>query len=320
MPAGTALARHVRVLAVTRNQAWCLPGHLQAICAHAPCGDVRLDFHYIHYGCSDPTPVVLRRFAQRTGARVTDGGGSADDLATPLAEMRLRSRLTNEAIDTALDDGCDDVLFIHAAVRLPAGGLDALLAADRPIVGGLVCTDRSYDLPLAYREHNVYRVRYLPDGTPHFDAVLGGVAGVQPCAAVTHVCLIDRASLRTGVAPAPHPQGEEFGLAAAALTRGVPVFAHGGVRCDFAPGSEDLYLEPATLARALCPTGTVRLQRAGERQVVTLSAMAVARALQAALPAQLAQAAPGLAGWHLTGFRLDWQQRLAQIEFRAPAG
>jgi hypothetical protein len=312
------VAKRIRTIAIARDQAWSLPGHLQALVASASASAAQVDFHYIHYACSDPTPAILRRFAELTGARVTDGRVAAAEVAEPAAEMALRCRLLAEAIDAALADGCDGVLFLHPGVRLAPGTIDRLLASGRPLVGGVVCTDRAYDLPLAYREHNVYTVVEVPSGPGRFEAVLGGAEGLRPYAAVTQICLADREALRAGVAPMPHPQGEWLGMAWSAAIRGMPMWADGGARCAFAPGPEDLYFEPTRLSQALCSTGTLRLHRSGDRQVVILSATAIARSLQAALPALLVQAAPSLAGWPPASFHLDWRQQFARIEFSPP--
>ncbi len=303
------MARRVRIVTVAHNDAWCLPGHLSSVTAQRAAGDVELDYHYIHYGCTDPTPILLQRFAEHTGARITDAGPAPREAA---AEMGLRCRMLGEAADAAVGDGCDAVLFIHPRIRIPERGVQLLIDAGRPVIGGVATTDRCYDLPLASRTQNVWLAG--PDGRAQ--PTVGGIAGIQRCAAITHVYLVTRSALQSGVAPVPDPLGEDVGFARTALVRNVPLAAHGGVRCVFTPGPEDIYLESASLAKIFCQSGTVRIQAIGDRQVVTFGAMAVAKALQSALAASIADRSPSLSGWSPATFTLKWNEQFAQIEFR----
>lgn len=305
------MARHIRVVAIARDQAWALPSHLQALADQHLADDVVVDFHLIHYGCADPTPAILHRFAARAPVRIIDGGAAADG---PLAEMAQRCHLLNAAMEEAVGDGCDHVLYIHPAVRLPADGLRALLETGRPIVGGLACTDRFYDLPEAFREHNVFML----GASGHFEPVIGGVDGLQACDAVTHVYLLDRDALRAGVGHAPHPSGEDFGLARSAAAREIPRFALGSVRCAYAPGPEAHYFTADLLAQVLCPRGTIRLQARGNEYVVTLSARAVANTLASTLADNLPKSIPGAGNAVPATFHLNWNDRIAQVVLRAP--
>jgi hypothetical protein len=272
-PAGT----RVLLAAPVRDRGWILPAYLERVAELDIPEGVQLDAYFLVNGDEgDGGPDMLRRFAglMQGRMRVEVERYPADPPVPPSREthnrlslFRYLAGLRNATVERALAGGYDYLFSVDTDVLMPAWTLRRLLAAGRDVVAAALVNDEFWNLPAAYRAHNMLRRADFPGpaGRRAYQHVTNmpetGLMEVD----VTGACfLIARRVLEAGCRFADHPAGEDVPFCEAVQAAGFRLFGDAGLRVEHMM-AQHTFVAPAIRAQMAPSTPYIVQMLAGDR-------------------------------------------------------
>jgi hypothetical protein len=220
---------HVMIASPVRNRAWVLPEFLAAL-DRLEFPQDRLSFYFLANDCADASPQILRSWAAERPRAVVEevntGVPGWNRYRWPHYDYGNLAFLRNRILKRFLESACTHLFSVDSDVIVPPHALARLLAADRPVVAGVISNFPG----LPVEDSPAHNFLFLVDGHyRHQRHVPEGLFEVDLTGAVV---LIRRDVVEAGVRYEGHPSGEDAGFCEQAKARGFRLWCHGGVRCQ----------------------------------------------------------------------------------------
>ncbi len=237
----------VLVASPVRNRAWVLPDFLGAL-ERLEYPAERLSYHFLVNDCVDESPALLHAWAsahpQVTVEELNTGVPGWNRQRWPHYNYDNLALLRNRLLDRFLASDASYLFSVDSDIIVPPSALDALVAADKPVISGVIANLPGLAVEVSPIHNFLFREA---KGYRHVSTVPAGVFEVDLTGAVY---LIRRDVIAAGVRYEGRRTGEDVGFCEQAKSKGFQLWCHGDVRCDHR------MLEPPQQG----PTGRLRLR------------------------------------------------------------
>lgn len=211
-----------------RNRAWILPCYLGCLEKLNKEG-LEVNFCFIINDCTDASPQILAKFAQKEPGRVSiitkdhrvPGGFRRGEYNfNRLAELR------NMLLQAFLHSDGDYLFSLDSDILVPENALNQLLHDNCDVVSALVCNGHELNDPGIYNilrqnaNGSYIHIRDFPRDQ------------VFPVDCTGAACLIKRAVIEAGVCYSGLGGGEDIAFCEMVLARGFNIYCDGRVECQ----------------------------------------------------------------------------------------